>query len=256
MSQEEEILILTERLAEAEAQLAGLQRRKSSLMAMAVHDLRTPLAIIQGYSQLLAADLSSENESVREYITNIIAHAESLEKMVDNLMALDLLESGRFRLSINRGDLNERVSQAIAQVEGLTHLKEITISCPPFASSVWVKLDEDQMDRVLYNLLSHAIKYARPGSQLQVNVVQQVAQEGDFGRVTITDPNRQLNRENLSRLFDLVDIYQNEPASLRGTDIGLVLARLIAEEHHGRVEAIGESEKGVTFALYLPVAEG
>lgn len=256
MSQEEVIFTLRERLAEAEAQLAGLQRRKSSVMAMAVHDLRTPLAIIQGYSQLLAADLPDESDTVREYVTNIIAHAESLGKMVDNLMALDLLESSRFRLTIDRGDLNERVSQAIAQVEGLTHLKEITISCPSFTAPVWVKIDEDQIDRVLYDLLSHAIKYARPGSQLLIDVGQLTLQQGDFGQVTIADPNRQLNRENLSRLFDLVDVYQDEPATLRGTDIGLVLARLIAEEHHGHVEAIGETEKGVTFALYLPAAEG
>jgi K+-sensing histidine kinase KdpD len=252
MSQEEVIHNLREQLARTEAQLAGIQRRKSSVVAMAVHDLRTPLAIIQGYSQLLAADLPDESDTAHEYITNILAHAESLGKMVDNLMALDLLESGRFRLNVGRGDLNEHVGQVIAQVEGLTYLKDIAITYQPYPTPVWVRIDADQIDRVLYNLLSHATKYARPGSRLQIDATH----EGAYGRVTITDSERKLNRENLSRLFDLVDIDQNGPASLRGTDIGLVLARLIAEEHHGRVEAIGAAKKGVAFALYLPAAEG
>lgn len=248
MNQEDVIRSLQERLTQAEAELTIAQRRKSSVMAMAVHDLRTPLAIIQGYSQLLAAELPADNDATREYIASILTHAESLGKMVDNLMALDLLESGRFRLVTRPGDLNERTGEAIAQVEGLTDLKDITVSYRPHPSPVRVEIDEAQIGRILYNLLSHTTKYARPGSQLQIDVSRQ----GEFGRVSLLDPNRTLKRDILARLFDLADIDSASPTSLQGTDIGLVLARLIAEKHHGYVEAVGGTGKGVILALYLP----
>lgn len=251
MTQKEEIHSLQERLAQAEAQLATAQRRKSSVMAMAVHDLRTPLAIIQGYSQLLAAELPAGNDASREYIASILTHAESLGKMVDNLMALDLLESGRFRLTTRPGDLNERAGEAIAQVEGLTYLKDITVSYRPHPSPVRVEIDENQIGRILYNLLSHATKYARPGSQLQIDVGRQRG----FGRVSLLDPDRALKQDIMARLFDLADFDSDSPTSLQGTDIGLVLARLIAEKHRGYVEAVGGTGKGVTLALYLPTID-
>lgn len=252
MNQEEVIRNLQEELAQAEAQLTAIQRHRSNVLAMAAHDLRTPLAIIQGYSQLLAADLAGESDVAREYIANILAHAEALGKMIDNLITLDLLESGRITLNVSRDDLNGRVGTVLAQMEALAQLKEIAISYQPLPVSLQVEVDRVQIDRALYNLLSHVTKYARPGTELQIAL----ARQDHLGRVTLTDPERSLDHDNLARLFDMSDTGQSGSPLLRGADIGLILARLIAGKHNGYVEAISEAGRGVTFALYLPVAEG
>lgn len=249
--QNNEVRRLRQELAQAKAQLERLQRRKSSLLAMAAHDLRTPLAIIHGYSQLLAADLTSEADAtIREYVNNIVAHSDSLENMVENLVALDQLEHGELRLSITQCDLNELTDHALAQVEGLTKLKNLDIVYHAGVSSLWIDADENQIGRVLYNLLSHANKYARPGSTLSIDITR----EGAFGRVQLGDSQRYLDAEILSRLFDLAEINRDTVAPLRGMDMGLVLARQVAEEHGGYVEASCEAGQGMKIRLYLPAA--
>lgn len=218
---------------------------------MAAHDLRTPLAIIQGYSQLLAADLSpAADTATLEYLTNIVAHSESLGNMIENLVALDQVERGELRISAERRDLKELVDNAIAQIEGLALVKSLAVYYHTPPDSVQVSADEDQIARILYNLLSHAIKYAHPSGELHV----EIDRDGDFGRVSLSDPRRFLSDNILARLFDLVEIGRNGAASLGGMDMGLVLARYVAEAHDGLLRASCEPERGVVFVLSLPAA--
>jgi signal transduction histidine kinase len=249
---EDELHRLSRELELAKARLARLERRKSSLLAMAVHDLRTPLAIIQGFSQLLAADLSPDADAdAREYIANIVAHADSLEAMIENLVLFDQAERGELRITCDKCDLGELVDQTIAQVEGLTSLKNLIIRCRVSPNPVRVAADEKQLGRVLYNLLSHATKYARLESELFV----EVAAEDGFGWLLLRDPHLFLNDDALARLFDLVENGAKDWSALRGTDMGLVVARYIVEAHGGRLEASCERLRGVTFKFFLPLAD-
>jgi len=248
----EELLRTRRELSQVTAQLHRLQQRRSSLLAMAAHDLRTPLAIIQGYSQLLVANLSADPDAAtREYLTTIVGHSTALANTIENLVALDQMERGEMTISTIRCDLTELVLGALAQVEGLATVKGLAIRCTTPPEPVWVFADEDQVGRVLYSLFSHGEKYARPGDELRV----EVAVYGGFGRVTLTDPRRVLAAETAARLFDLVEIGHDRPASLRGTDLGLVVARHVAEAHGGGVEAASSTERGTVFTLYLPRSE-
>ena len=251
-AQNEELQRTKRELAQATAQLQRLQRRKTSLLAMAAHDLRTPLAVIQGYSQLLEVSLSGEaNQETREYLTTIVGHAATLRNTIENLMLLDQMERGDVAVSAVRCDLNDLVASALAQVEGLAQVKGLAIHHQARQSPIWVYADEDQAGRVLYSLLSHGEKYARPGGELRI----EVSQDGAFGRVVICDPQRALPAETMARLFDLVEISEDGRASLKGTDMGLVVARYVAEAHGGRVEAAPCGQNGTRFTLYLPRSE-
>lgn len=238
-------------LARVSAQLERLQQRRSSLLAMAAHDIRTPLAIIQGYSQLLEDGLTPDSDpAVREYITTILAHAAALGNIIENLVALDGMERGELNINAVPCDLNELVGAALAQIEGMATVKELTIRCMTGPEPVWVFADEEQVGRVLYSLFSHGEKYARPGGELCV----EVASDGEFGMVTLRDPNRRLPEDRVSTLFDLVDLNRDGHA-LRGTDLGLVVARHVAEAHRGRIEAEASPDMGLTFTLYLPCCD-
>jgi signal transduction histidine kinase len=248
---EHELRRLRQELEQAQARLARMERRKSSLLAMAVHDLRTPLAIIQGYSQLLAADLSPDaNAGAREYIANIVAHADSLEAMIENLVLFDQVERGELRISCDQCDLIDLVDQATAQVEGLMSVKNLAIRRRVSPNPVRVAADERQIGRVLYNLLSHAAKYARPESELTVEIE---ARDG-FGRLSLRDPHLVMSHDALARLFDLVENGAKDGTALRGVDMGLVVARYIVEAHGGRLEASCKPHLGATLLLYLPLA--
>jgi len=248
---EDELVRLRREVAQLQKQLAQTQHRKSSLLAMAAHDLRTPLAIVQGFAQLLEGELrTDDNTAVTEYVTNILVHSDSLGHMIENLVALDQIESGRLRLSATTCNLNELVEFALAQVEGLLKVKSLNIAYRGAYAPAWVEVDEYQMQRALYNLLGHVNKYARPGTQLHVNIEREDA----FYCVQLLDPQRQLPAEMLSRLFDLADINHEGIASLRGMDLGLVFVRYVAEQHSGRVAATCAAGYGMSLALYLPVS--
>ncbi len=251
-AQSEELLRARRELAQVTAQLHRLQQRRSSLLAMAAHDLRTPLAIIQGYSQLLAASLSADTDAAtREYLTTIVGHSAGLANTIENLVALDQMERGEMTISTIRCDLTELVLSALAQVEGLATVKGLVIHCETPPDPIWIYADEDQVGRVLYSLFSHGEKYARPGGDLRVEVTVY----GGFGRVTLADPRRLLAAETAARLFDLVEIGHDGRGALAGTDMGLVVARHVAEAHGGGVEAVSSPEKGTVFTLYLPRSE-
>jgi two-component system sensor histidine kinase VicK len=246
----DELRRLRRELEQTQQQLAQQQRGKTSMLAMAAHDLRTPLAIIQGYAHLLAAEPVAQSETTSEYVDTIVAHADSLGKIVDNLITLDQFEGGEMRLSRGRHDLNELVDHAIAQVEGLTKLKELVIRYRPASSAVWIDADAEQTGRALYNLLNHTIKYAHPGSEIRV----EVNLPDPLGSVTLRDPQRNLSPQMISRLFDLVEINRDGPASLRGMDIGLVLARRVADIHGGAVWATSDADNGTALTLSLPIS--
>jgi len=250
VGQADELLRLRRELAQVSLQLDLLQQRKTSLLAMAAHDLRTPLAIIQGYSQLLADDLLPDAPpAVREYVINILAHAESLGNMIENLMSLDQLERNQLHLAVDCVELCDLAEQALAQTEGLLLVKELKVESA--TTPLCVTADEGQIRRILYNLLSHAAKYARPASTLHLEVTG----DGQFGCVSVTDPNRFLSEETVARLFELVDVNTSGHTALRGMDIGLVLARQVIERHGGRVAAASTPHSGTTLSFYLPVAD-
>ena len=236
-------------LEQARTELEALRRRKSSLVAMTAHDLRTPLAIVQGFAQLLASELGPDTDpAVDEYISNILAHSSSMEKMVENLVALDQYERGEINLKAERGNLNVLLDEALAQVEGLSAIKTLTISFRPAPAAAWVFVDVNQIGKALYNLLSHTIKYARPGSLIEIDITR----AGEFLKVRFFDTNRRLTTDMIARLFNLGDMNPDGQNATGGMDMGLVLTRYIAEQHHGRIEATSRKGHGTTLDLFLP----
>jgi signal transduction histidine kinase len=247
----EELRRTRRELERVKARLERLQQRKSSLLAMAAHDLRTPVAIIQGYSELLAGALAADTDpAIREYLTTIVAHTTVLRHGIENLVALDQMERGEVQLTAVRCDLNELVAQALAQVEGLMVVKSIVATVATPSEPLWVMADEEQVGRALYSLFGHAEKYARENGQLLFTV----ATDDEMGLVTVRDPNRVLPEQMAGRAFDLVEIDRHGRAALRGTDLGLVVARRVAEAHGGRAAVQSAAGQGTTFALYLPRA--
>jgi signal transduction histidine kinase len=212
------------------------------LLAMASHDLRTPLTIIQGYGQLLEGNLSADADPLlREAAVTIVAYAKSFQYLIQNLTALEQSERGELRLSPTRRDLNELAGAALAEIDGLLTIKGVSLDCHLAPSAVWIEADPDHIARALYSLLAHAEKSARPGGKLRLEVVG----ADDFGRVLLSDPDRILSPERIGRLFELE----------QHADLGLIAARSIVEAHGGRLVAHGEPGEGVSFGLYLPRAE-
>lgn len=247
-----ELRRLRRELDEITGQMERQQLRRAGLIAITCHDLRTPLAVIQGYAQLLAADPTlSAHADVADYLNNILVHADALGILIENLFTLDQLERHDLRLTRERIDLIELAAQALAQAEALARVKDVTLTLDhKEIAGLWVSADAAHIGRVLYNLLSHAIKYARPAAALRLAA----GQADGFAWLELRDTQRTLTPELMARLFEPAENSHIGPAALRGMDMGLVLARQVAEAHGGSAAAAGEPGGGVTLTLRLPLA--
>ncbi len=223
---------------------------EAKLLTLASHDLRTPLAIIQGYGQLLEGGLAPEADPLtRESVTTILAYAKSLQYLIESLVALEQIGRGALRVSAARLDLNKLAETALAEIGGLLTIKGVSVARHLSSTPIWVGADENHVVRALYSLLAHAEKAAQPDGELRL----EVAGNGDFGWVWLTDPARSLTAESATHLFDLEEV--TDRATRRDIDLGLLAARYVAEAHGGNLTARSASGEGLVLALYLPRAD-
>ena len=242
------------RMQELEAQkLQELDRAKSRFFANISHEFRTPLTLILGPLQDVMEKVGDGR--VRESVGMMQRNASRLLRLINELLDLSRLESGRMTLHARRGDLIGFLKgivysfASLADQHGISlHLAADEVGGPmPEAY-----FDSDKLEKIIVNLLSNAFKFTPDGGEIEVGV----RPTGD-GVVTITVSNtgEGISGEHLSRIFDR--FYQVDNASTRrhqGTGIGLALTKELVELQHGTVTARSEAGGRTEFEIRLPIA--
>ena len=240
----------TRELAAVNEELMRLNKAKSDFVSAVSHELRTPLAAIKGYASLLASgQFGALAKAQGERITKIEKHADLLTQLINNLLDIARIESGRVtmeRRGIPAQELLATVQEAVhPQLEAkrihyavdLDGVKEL------FG-------DSQHLQRVFVNLLSNAVKYTPEGGSVTVGLTR----EGDTVLSTVTDTGCGIAAEDLPKLFQ--EFYRaNDPINqqVRGTGLGLALVKRIVDAHHGRISVSSEQGKGSTFVVSLPI---
>jgi heavy metal sensor kinase len=218
----------------------------SRFSADAAHELRTPLAIIRGELELLAAQpLSAET---RAAVANTLGEAERLGHIVESLMALAQMESvagKRVHLAI---DLRELAVETIDQIRLLAVDKGVTLVAPS-GPHVMAAGDRDRLKQVLVNLIDNAIKYTRPGG----SVVVSVEAAGDTAMLTVRDSGIGIAPEDRSRIFDRFYRVATDRGEA-GAGLGLAIVRSICAAHGGAVTVDAAPAGGSIFQVTLPLA--
>ncbi len=232
------------------ATLADLSRRKDEFLAMLSHELRNPLAPILNSVQLLRATPLSN--PVQEQAVSIIGRqVTQLTHLIDDLLEISRIVTGRLRLEPSKGDFRQIVRRSADSVRTEAARRNIQLSISVPEHPVWITADGARIEQVIVNLLSNAIKYNNENGQIWLTL----AQHGNEGVLSVRDNGVGVHGDLLPHVFDLfTQADRSLDRSQGGLGIGLSIVQRIVELHHGRVEASsGGIGKGSDFIVRLPL---
>jgi signal transduction histidine kinase len=237
----------------ARAQVAAMEeltRLKDEFVSQVTHELRSPLAPISGYAELLA-ERDQTREEVQRYARTIQRQAMVLERLVDDLLDLAKLESGRYRLDRRPTDLPD-ILHATAEEQGrASELHPVEVEVEPALPSA--DADPDRIAQVVRNLVSNAIRYSPEGGPVQVRAEH----AGQGLRVSVSDRGIGIPPDRVARIFEKFYRVDNElTRRVNGTGLGLAISRELVEAHGGRLWVESAPGRGSTFYFTLPVANG
>ncbi len=238
------------RAVEAEA-LREREQLQREFVATVSHELRTPITAIKGFSEtLLNGGLDDERHRLG-FVRTIDRNAARLAQLVENLLALSVLETGRRRLEREPLDFSVCARDLVSTIDPLLRRSKhkLYLSLEP---GLTVFADRHQLPQVLQNLLDNAIKYSPAGSTIELTS----RSEGGEAVITVKDSGLGISPEDLPRIFvrfqraDAGDVRKT-----RGTGLGLAITKQIVEMHGGRIWVETELGKGSTFRFTVPLAK-
>jgi PAS domain S-box-containing protein len=233
----------------AETDLADANRRKDEFLAMLAHELRNPLAPILNGVQILRLEKSASS-SGQEAISMIDRQAKHLIRLVDDLLDVSRIKTGKVSLRKQRVEFHTIVDQAVETARPLLDSRQHKLSLLVPNESVWLEADPARLTQVLANLLNNAAKYTEPGGLIQLIAER----EGSDIVVRLRDSGIGIMAEMLPRIFEsFVQADRSIDRAQGGLGIGLTLAKTLVEMHGGKIEARSEGVgKGSEFSVRLP----
>lgn len=210
------------------------------------HELRTPLTLIADPVEMLLDDRSIKGRS-RELLQMVQRHALSLQQLVGSILDFRKIQNGKMELSLSRFDLPEALQQWTGDFAMTAQRKKIQLHLDTthFSSSADVVADKEKLARIVFNLLSNALKYTPAGGFIHVSL----ADEGERLCIEVKDSGKGIDKEELTKVFER--FFQAKGAA-SGTGIGLALVKSFVELHHGEVRVESELGKGTCFIVLLP----
>jgi PAS domain S-box-containing protein len=235
-----------ERLAREEAEQAN--RAKDDVLALVSHELKTPLAAILGWTQVLRRKLAGQQDM--EHGLSVIERNTRLQaRLVDDLLDMSRVLSGKLRLDVHRVALAEVLGSALETVEPAAHAREIRLRSV-LDSSVWVAGDPGRLQQVFWNLLTNRVKFTPQGGSVTVSMER----IDSHVEVRVSDTGQGMSAELLAHVFERFRQSASERTQkTSGLGLGLSLVKHLVEMHGGSVQAHSEGEgKGSTFIVQLP----
>lgn len=210
------------------------------------HELRTPLTLIADPVEMLLDDRSIKGRS-RELLQMVQRNALSLQQLVGSILDFRKIQNGKMELSLSRFDLPEALQQWTGDFAMTAQRKKIQLHLDTthFSSSADVVADKEKLARIVFNLLSNALKYTPAGGFIHVSLTD----EGERLRIEVKDSGKGIDKEELTKVFER--FFQAKGAA-SGTGIGLALVKSFVELHHGEVRVESEPGKGTCFIVLLP----
>ena len=221
---------------------------KSDFLSGMSHELRTPLSAILGFAQLMESGSPPPTVSQKRSIDQILHAGWYLLELINEILDLALIESGKLSLSLEPSSLPEVMRECQAMIEPQAQKRSISVVFPPFEFPIYVKADRTRVKQVLINLLSNAIKYNKAGGSVVVDC--NTSAPGRI-RIGVTDTGAGLTPEQLTQLFQPFNRLGREANVEEGTGIGLVVCKRLIELMGGVVGVESTVGKGSVFWFEL-----
>ncbi|HEY2968782.1 MAG TPA: sensor histidine kinase [Casimicrobiaceae bacterium] len=249
-----ELEAATAELREANKRLTELDRLKDDFVSTVTHELRTPLTSIRAFTEILLDDPEVETEQRKKFLGIITKEAERLTRLINQVLDLAKIESGKADWVESRVDMKEVISDTLAAMDQLFREKNIKVEArlPEKVSTVTVDLD--RMIQVMLNLLSNAVKFCDNAN----GWIEVALSERDGGvRVDVRDNGRGISPEDheavFSKFHQVGDTLTDKP---HGSGLGLHISRQIVEHFGGRMWVESTLGRGARFSFTLPTGAG
>ena len=248
---EEDLRRHNEALEEENRRVREVNQLKSEFVSLVSHELRTPLTAITGYLDLLLEDQSGQAAKSPEILSIVKRNTDRLVKLLDDLLDLSRIESGKFELNLTAVDVMALIAEVVSLLRPQIEAKDQQLTVDPAETLPLVRGDADRIRRILINLLSNAHKYTPPAGHIWVTAHRLQG----WVQIDVRDNGIGFSLEEQAHLFDKFFRAQ-QPATqeVGGTGLGLPITRLLVELHGGRISVVSAPGQGSTFSFTLPVA--
>lgn len=244
------LAVIFNRMSETLSISTKLRRQ---LLANIAHELRTPLAIIQGN---LEAMVDGVIQPSKEHLNSLHEEAVRLNRLIKDLRDLSLAEVKQLTLEKVPTDINQLVDRTVMMLRPLADEKEILIGCTLAKKLPEIVVDADRISQVLYNILVNAIRYSPSRERVQVTTNIMENKEQQFLKISIEDNGPGISPEDLPYIFD--HFYRGDKSRDRksgGSGIGLAIVKQLVENHGGQVQVESLVGRGSVFHVLLPVEQ-
>jgi signal transduction histidine kinase len=246
-----ELVNLQREMAKKNAELARLNELKNQFLGMAAHDVRNPLGVIMNFSEFLIDETENTfSEEHKKFLKIIYSSAEFLLKLIEDLLDISKIESGKLNLNLQKADFVEFAERNIQLNNILASKKNITIQLNYDQKPVVFNFDQQKMEQVFNNLLTNAVKFSYEGNNVMVTIR---ANEGSVW-VEVQDQGIGIPSHLTETIFHPFSKASTAgTAGEKSTGLGLTIVKRIIEGHGGSIAVKSEEGKGSVFFFELPV---
>jgi PAS domain S-box-containing protein len=237
-------------LTDAKALAEKANLAKSDFLSSMSHELRSPLNAILGFAQLMESDTPSPTPAQGESIVQILNAGWYLLELINEVLDLAAVESGKLSMSLEPVQLNDLLIECHSMVEPLAQQQGVSMTFPRIDADYCVNGDRTRIKQILINLLSNAIKYNSDGGS--VSVVCSANSDTGRVRITVRDTGAGLPPEKLAQLFQPFNRLGQEDGGEEGTGIGLVVSKRLVELMDGEISVESTVGSGSAFSVEIP----
>ncbi len=252
--QEAEREIYNRQLAEALQAAQAASNSKTTFLSNMSHDIRTPMNAVLGFTMLLERD-AQDPDKVREYTKKIMASGQHLLSLINDVLDVSKIESGKVVLSVEEFTLNDLVSSVDAIIRPMAKAREqkffVTVTG---VRHEYLLGDETRINQILINLLSNAVKYTPAGGNIWFRIIGRGQRSSQFEhiRIEVEDDGYGMTPEYLERIFDAFTRAENSTTNkVQGTGLGMAITKNIVELMGGTIDVSSEVDKGSIFRVDL-----
>jgi len=223
-----------------------LSRKKDEFIALATHELKTPLTSMSGYMQLLQKKVTDEKNAV--FIEKAINQLTKLNTLITDLFDIAKVQAGKLQLDVEQIELAEFLAEVVEGLRSTSNTHQLRY-VP--GEPVWIGGDKIRLEQVITNLIGNAIKYSPQADQVDI----ELKRVGNEAVVAVRDKGMGISQENLKNIFSQFYRVEGVNSNISGLGLGLYISKEIIERHHGHIEVESEYKKGSVFSFRLPIIE-
>ena len=220
------------------------------------HEFRTPLTLIMGPTEnLLKKTDYSNSKTVKDDLSLIYRNEKRLYRLINQLLEIRHVETGTLKLSVKKNDIVDFVREIHTLFNPLAEKKQIDFQFYSELESIPIYFDADKVEKILYNLLSNAMKYAPEGGMVNLSIfLVKKTEVQEMLNISVSDNGPGIASEHLPHIFDRFYQAGKSQPGISSSGIGLSLSRELAKKHYGEISEESEFGKGAVFDVLLPLS--